>query len=85
MSAEEFGNSYGRGFDALAWHLAPLTVSGRSVAAYAATGNGGQMLLVIPEYELAVVFTGGNYMQGGVWSRWGQQIVGDGIIPAIRR
>ena len=41
------------------------------------------MLLVIPEYELAVVFTGGNYRQGGVWGRWGQQIVGDRIIPAL--
>jgi hypothetical protein len=31
------------------------------VAAHAATSNGGQGLLVIPEYDLAVVFTGGNY------------------------
>ena len=60
-------------------------MGGRTVASYAATGNGGQLLLVIPEYDLAVVFTGGNYSQGGVWSRWGQQIVGDRIIPAIRR
>ncbi len=83
-SAEEFGNYYGAGADALAWHMSPLTVGGRTVAGYAATGNGGQVLLVIPEYELAVVFTGGNYRQGGVWGRWGQQIVGDRIIPAIR-
>jgi CubicO group peptidase (beta-lactamase class C family) len=82
-SEEEFGNYYGQGFDALAWHLNPLTVAARTVPAYAATGNGGQVLLVIPEFELAVVFTGGNYMQGGVWGRWGQQIVGDRIIPAI--
>lgn len=83
--AEEFGNYYGRGADALAWHMSPLTVGGRTVAAYAATGNGGQVVLVIPEYALTAVFTGGNYRQGGVWGRWGQQIVGDGIIPAIRR
>lgn len=84
-SEEEFGNYYGEGADALAWHMSPLTVGGRTVAGYSASGNGGQVLLVIPEYELAVVFTGGNYRQGGVWGRWGQQIVGDRIIPAIRQ
>lgn len=82
-SKEEFGNYYGHGFDAWTWHPGSLTVSGRTVATYAATGNGGQVVLVVPEYELAVVFTGGNYMQGGVWSRWGQKFVGDRIIPAI--
>lgn len=84
-SAEEFGNYYGHGIDALAWHLQALNVGGRTVAGYGATGNGGQVLLVIPEFDLVVVFTGGNYSQGGVWSRWAQQIVGDRIIPAIRR
>ncbi len=85
MSADEFGNHYGGGADALAWHQGNVTVGGRTVEGYAATGNGGQVLLVIPEYELAVVFTGGNYMDGGVWGRWSQQIVGDKIIPAISR
>lgn len=84
-SAEEMGNYYGEGADALAWHMSPVTVSGRTVPAYSASGNGGQVLLVIPEYQLAAVFTGGNYRQGGVWSRWSQQIIGDQIIPAIRR
>lgn len=84
-SEEEFGNYYGGGRDALTWHPGTLNVGGRTIATYAATGNGGQVLLVVPEHELAVVFTGGNYRQGGVWGRWGQQIVGDRIIPAIRR
>ena len=83
LSAEDFGNFYGGGADALAWHQYNLKAGERTVAGYAATGNGGQVLLVIPQYELAVVFTGGNYTQGGVWTRWGQQIVGDQIIPAI--
>ena len=83
-SAEEFGNYYGRGVDGLAWHTTVLNVGTRRVAGYLASGNGGQLLLVVPEHQLAVVFTGGNYRQGGVWSRWGQQFVGDRIIPAIR-
>ena len=85
LSAEEFGNFYGRGQDALAWHINRLTSGGRVIQAYAASGNGGQLLVVVPDYDLAVVFTGGNYMQGGVWTRWPQQIVADKIIPAIRR
>lgn len=84
LTDEEFGNYYGRGRDALAWHLITLTSGGRSWEAYQATGNGGQVLTVVPELELAVVFTGGNYMQGGVWGRWAQQIIGDRIIPALR-
>lgn len=84
LSEEDFGNNYGGGNDGLAWHQGDLTVAGRTIKGYAATGNGGQVLFVIPEYEMAVVFTGGNYRQGGVWGRWGQQIVGDQIIPAVR-
>lgn len=84
-SEEEFGNYYGRGRDGLAWHLGTLNVGGRQTSTYAAGGNGGQVLLVIPEYDLVVVFTGGNYGQGGVWGRWGQNIVADRIIPALSR
>ena len=83
LTAEEFGNSYGGGEDALAWHLNPLTSGGKAYRSYEANGNGGQILLVVPELDLAVVFTGGNYLQGGVWGRWRQEIVGDRIIPAI--
>jgi CubicO group peptidase (beta-lactamase class C family) len=84
-SAEEFGNYYGHGWDGLAWHLGALNVGGREVPTYAAGGNGGQVLLVVPAYDLVIVFTGGNYGQGGVWGRWGQTIVGDRIIPALGR
>lgn len=84
-SSEEFGNYYGHATDALAWHLSALTVNGRTVRGYVAGGNGGQILLVVPEFDLVVVFTGGNYGQGGVWGRWGQTIVADRIIPALGR
>ena len=84
LSAEQFGNYYGRGRDALAWHLVTLTSGGREYPAYQASGNGGQILLVVPELALTAVITGGNYMQGGIWSRWPQRLIGDQIIPAIR-
>jgi CubicO group peptidase (beta-lactamase class C family) len=50
---------------------------------YAASGNGGQLLIVVPKLELVVVFTGGNYGQGGIWGRWGSELVPQEIIPAI--
>jgi CubicO group peptidase (beta-lactamase class C family) len=84
-SEAEFGNYYARGADGLAWHLGALNANGRTIRTYAATGNGGQLLIVVPDYDLAMVFTGGNYGQGGVWGRWGQTIVADRIIPALGR
>lgn len=83
LSEEEFGNYYGHGRDGYAWHLGELRVGDRVVKTCAASGNGGQVLLVVPEYDLVVVFTGGNYRQGGIWGRWGEEFVGRAILPAI--
>lgn len=83
-SAEEFGEYYGVGIDGYAWHSFDTKVGGRNVQGFQATGNGGQVLIVVPKYQLVVVFTGGNYMQGGIWGQWGNQIIGGVIIPAIR-
>jgi len=74
----------GVGTDGYAWHVGTLKVGDREYREYEANGNGGQFLIVVPELDLAVVFTGGNYMYGGVWLKWRQGIVGDVIIPAIR-
>ena len=84
LSPEAFGEGYSEGADALAWHLIAIRGDKRPYNAYAATGNGGQLLFVIPELELTVVFTGGNYMQGGIWSRWADQYIGGIVIPAIQ-
>ena len=85
LTAEEFGEAYSEGEDALAWHLNGLTSGGRRYTAYAATGNGGQLLFVAPELHLTVVFTGGNYMQGGIWGRWPDQLIGEYIVPSIQK
>jgi CubicO group peptidase (beta-lactamase class C family) len=85
LSEDEFANGYSEGADALAWHLNPVRAGERIFDAYAATGNGGQMLVVVPELGLAAVFTGGNYLQGGIWNRWPDEYLGGHIIPAIRR
>ena len=84
LSPDQFSNFYIQGADAYAWHLATLNVGSRSYGVYSATGNGGQVLNVVPDLDLAVAYTAGNYGQGGIWNRFRQQIVGDGVIPAIR-
>jgi CubicO group peptidase (beta-lactamase class C family) len=84
LSPDDFGNFYGAGMDGYAWHLNSLTSGGRTWTGYEASGNGGQLLIVMPELDLVVVFTGGNYGQGGIWGRWRQEIIGDIIVPAIR-
>jgi CubicO group peptidase (beta-lactamase class C family) len=84
LTPEQFGEFYGEGTDGYAWHLGQVRSGDRTFASYAASGNGGQILLVVPELQLAVVFTGGNYRQGGIWSRWVDEIVGGDIIPALR-
>ncbi len=85
MDAETFANVALRGADGYAWHRYGVRSGDRLIDAYEANGNGGQFLIVVPEYDLVVVMTGGNYGQGGIWNRWRHEIVGDRIIAAIRR
>jgi CubicO group peptidase (beta-lactamase class C family) len=84
LSKDDFGNFYGVAKDGYAWHLNDLKVGDRVYRDYEATGNGGQLLIVVPDADLAVVITAGNYGQGGIWTRWRDSIVAQQIIPAIR-
>ena len=84
LSEEEFGNSYGEGDDAYAWHLGQMKVGERVYRTYEASGNGGQVLIVAPKLDLVVVFTGGNLLQGGIWSRWRDEIIGAHIVSSIK-
>ena len=49
--------------DGYAWHRLVLTSGGRSYREYEANGNGGRYLIVLPDLDLVVVFTAGNYGQ----------------------
>lgn len=84
LDPQKFPEYYGEGVDAYAWHLSELHSGDRTYRDYAATGNGGQLLIVVPDLELAVVFTAGNFQQGGIWGRFRSEIVPREIIPAIR-
>ncbi|MBD2842136.1 serine hydrolase domain-containing protein [Erythrobacter rubeus] len=83
MTPEAFQNSYFGGLQAYIWVLNPIVVGDRSYTSYQASGNGGQLLIVVPDLELVVAITGGNYRMGGIWGRWRDQIVGGYIIPAL--
>lgn len=85
LTAEVFQNGYIQGAngparDGYAWHLIGVRAGDRSYRDFEATGNGGQLLIVIPELELVVVITGGNYEQGGIWNRWRNDVVGEQLI-----
>lgn len=84
LAPDAFRRFYFGGADGYAWHLYTVTTpDGRRFATYEASGNGGQIILVVPTLDMVVVMTGGNYGQGGIWGRWRDEIVGTRIIPAI--
>jgi CubicO group peptidase (beta-lactamase class C family) len=85
LTPEDFNNFYGLAKDGYAWHVNDLKVGDRVYRDYEATGNGGQLIIVVPGAELVVAITAGNSGQGGIWNRWRDTIVAQQIIPAIRQ
>jgi CubicO group peptidase (beta-lactamase class C family) len=69
------GDRYGYG-----WHLTRLSVDGREYDVVSAGGNGGQLMIVIPKLDLAIMITAGNYNQFPVWSH----ILPDVAAAAVR-
>jgi CubicO group peptidase (beta-lactamase class C family) len=80
---DAFVEVYGKGYDGYAWHFNDIPSGGRTYHAYVANGNGGQLLVAIPELDLTCMFTAGNYSQG-VWLYLRDSIVGKEIIPAVK-
>lgn len=73
-----FGPNHDYGY---AWHLHAFRVDGHDYRGYAAEGNGGQFVIVVPELELVVAITAGNYGQFPVWYPL-QDLVTNYVIPA---
>jgi CubicO group peptidase (beta-lactamase class C family) len=70
-------HSYGYG-----WHLHTFHAGGRDYREYAAEGNGGQFVIVLPELDLTVAITAGNYGDFKTWYAL-QDLVADYVLPAV--
>jgi CubicO group peptidase (beta-lactamase class C family) len=77
-------DSQNGGSDGYGWHRSTLTVDGRAYREYEANGNGGQFLIVVPDLDLVVVFTAGNYQQYQIWRKFRDEMVGQYVIAAVR-
>jgi CubicO group peptidase (beta-lactamase class C family) len=82
LSGDAFRNFYFEGDEGLAWHYANVRSGDKSYPAMHTNGNGGQLLLILPQFDLVVMLTGGNYGQG-LWNFERDKIVADIILPAI--
>lgn len=45
------------------------------VYVYSATGNGGQLFVIVPSLDLAIGFTGGNFVDFRTWVAWRDKLV----------
>jgi len=71
--------------DGFGWHRYLLKAGSRTFQEYEANGNGGQFLIVIPELDLTVVFTAGNYNQYRIWRKFRDELVPQFIFPMPAR
>lgn len=65
------------------WWVTDYPYKGRTVQAFFAGGNGGQVVLGIPELDLVIMLYGGNYADGRVSVETQQSYVGKYILPAV--
>jgi CubicO group peptidase (beta-lactamase class C family) len=79
-----FGQTLGADHDyGYGWHLYHFDVGGHTYRAYAAGGNGWQIVMNIPDLDLVVGFTGGAYGEFPKWYKWQSELVPQFIIPAV--
>jgi CubicO group peptidase (beta-lactamase class C family) len=82
VTGEAFANAYYDTDEGYAWHIINVKSGDKVYRAYHGNGNGGQLLLVLPQFDLVAMFTAGNYRQG-LWNRERDDIVGEMILPAL--
>ena len=71
--------AYGYGYF---WWLNRFNYKGKEVECIMAVGNGHQALYIIPELQLVVVFTGGNFKNGVSWQQ-PHKMLQEYVIDAI--
>jgi CubicO group peptidase (beta-lactamase class C family) len=75
--AQDWGDRYG-----YQWWRRTYAYEGGNTQVYLRTGWGGQAIIVFPEFDMVVVFTGGNYE--GSYMPQIQEIVTQFILPALK-
>lgn len=70
-------NDYGYG-----WWRQTFEVRGKSIDTFFASGNGGQMLFVVPQLEMTVMIQAGNYSDGRTRNAFRDRFLGQFILPA---
>jgi CubicO group peptidase (beta-lactamase class C family) len=74
-------NTPGHGYG-YTWHLFKLQVAGHTYSEYMAQGNGGQLVMVVPDLDLAVLINAGNYSNFPVWRKYFEELMPQYVIPA---
>ena len=64
------------------WKLGERNVAGKQMKTIEAWGNGGQFLIIIPEIEMTITFTGGNYNLAEMERPF--DILNNYILPAVK-
>jgi CubicO group peptidase (beta-lactamase class C family) len=65
------------------WNSIEYPYRDRKVRAFFAAGNGGQIYMGIPELDLAIAFTGGNYADASLFIPQ-RVMVPERIFPAVQ-
>lgn len=77
--ASDYAPGHGYGYT---WHLFEVKAGNRSYKEYMAQGNGGQLVMVVPELDLAVLITAGNYGNFPTWRKFFEDFMPQYLIPA---
>jgi len=65
------------------WHTRALKAGNKTYRDYYMGGNGGQNVIILPELDMVVVFSGGNYGEAKKFFRWESALLPRYIIPAV--
>ncbi len=65
------------------WKLFERNVGGKQMKTIEAWGNGGQFLIIIPEIDMTITFTGGNYNLYPKMEEKPFEIINKYILPAV--
>ena len=80
-STEPRGNAAGLGYGYF-WWSTNWNIEGQDIEAYFASGNGGQLIFVIPQLNASVVFTGGQY--GENWLPYRLNVMETVVLPSFQ-